>query len=508
MCCQLDEKNIKYSQWTAGGSQVRSNTCIILVTADAAASPYFLTFLHKIFHAKKLVRIVLDEVQVILLVYHYHPLLCFLHLLRELAVQLLLLTAMMPGAVMAELLQNLQILPATTKLICASTIWPNITYSHFKIDSRNTDMLTFTDVNGRSQNIVMFIVNHSGNIQVGDHILVYCLTRDNAEMLAKRLGCDFYHSKLDEADQNCIYNQWMSDQGSCILTATSCLGTGMDYPAVCMVVHWKLPRNLLDKEQESGRAGQDGKEACSVVFWDPSDKGWSLAPGQSTLGVEEQKQWACMDQCLWIIPGAFMDGCGDTCFQLGTVKLCDWCEAAIPKQVSLSEHFTITIDLVPCQAMVANSTQRMKDIQTALTEMQQEAPVVPDTLKWKQVSSPIAGPSTTMEISASHAVCKSNRTAVAQAKAVRNQAQTKALLVMIKDAIGMHDKCSSCWFMGMTHNHGLDANLIAGNAVYHRNLEFTTIFLQKIPAPIVTSCGLSLLLYGICQLTRMRSFNT
>jgi hypothetical protein len=113
-----------------------------------------------------------------------------------------------------------------------------------------------------------------------------------------------------------------------------------------------------------------------------------------------------------------------------------------------------------------------------------------------------------MEISASHAVCKSNRTAVAQAKAVRNQAQTKALLVMIKDAIGMHDKCSSCWFMGMTHNHGLDANLIAGNAVYHRNLEFTTIFLQKIPAPIVTSCGLSLLLYGICQLTRMRSFNT
>jgi superfamily II DNA helicase RecQ len=215
------------------------------------------------------------------------------------------------------------------------------------------------------------------------------------------LGCDFYHSKLDEVDQNCIYNQWTSDQGSCILTATSCLGAGMDYPAVRMVVHWKLPRNLLDKEQESGRAGRDGKEARSVVFWDPSDKGWSLAPGQSTLGVEEQKQWARMDQCLRIIPGAFMDGRGDTCFQLGTVKLCDWCEAAIPKQVSLSEHFTVTIDLVPCQAMVVNSTQRMKDIQTALTEMQWEAPVVPDTLKWKRVLSPVAGPSTAMEISAS-----------------------------------------------------------------------------------------------------------
>jgi hypothetical protein len=54
------------------------------------------------------------------------------------------------------------------------------------------------------------------------------------------------------------------------------------------------------------------------------------------------------------------------------------------------------------------------------------------------------------------AVCESNRTAVAQAKVVCNQAQTKALLVTIKDTIRMHDKCSSCWFMGMTHDHRLD----------------------------------------------------
>jgi hypothetical protein len=45
-------------------------------------------------------------------------------------------------------------------------------------------MLTFTDVNSRSKNIAMFIVNHLGNLQVGDYILVYCLTRDDAEMLA------------------------------------------------------------------------------------------------------------------------------------------------------------------------------------------------------------------------------------------------------------------------------------------------------------------------------------
>ncbi|KAG2353902.1 P-loop containing nucleoside triphosphate hydrolase protein, partial [Suillus spraguei] len=265
MCRRLDEKDIKYCEWATGTSDVRPNTRCILVTADAAASPPFLTFLHKIFHAKRLARVVLDEVHTILTSEHYRPLLGCLGHLRELAVQLLLLTATMPVAGTAQLLQKLQILPATTKLIRASTARPNIIYSRFKIDSRDPSRLTFTDVGGGRQSIVTFIVNYSHNLQAGDRILVYCLTRNDAQSLAGKLDCDFYHAKLDEACQDRIYKQWTSSQGSRILTTTSCLGAGMDYPAVRMVVHWKLPRNLLDKEQESGRAGRDGGEACSVV---------------------------------------------------------------------------------------------------------------------------------------------------------------------------------------------------------------------------------------------------
>ncbi|KAG2030303.1 P-loop containing nucleoside triphosphate hydrolase protein, partial [Suillus americanus] len=262
---RLDEKNIKYSQWTAGTSGVRSDTRCILVTADAAANPSFLTFLHRIFHDKRLARIVLDEVHLILTSEHYRPLLRYLDQLRQVAVQFLMLTATMPGIATAQLLQKLQILPTTTKLIRGSTTRPNIVYSRFKIDSRDSTRLTFTDVNGRSQNIATFILNYSENLPVGDRILVYCLTKDDAKSLAGRLSCDFYHAKLEEAHQNRIYNQWTSHQGSCILTTTSCLGAGMDYPAVRMVVHWKSPRNLLEKEQESGRAGRDGEKAHSVV---------------------------------------------------------------------------------------------------------------------------------------------------------------------------------------------------------------------------------------------------
>ncbi|KAG2141212.1 P-loop containing nucleoside triphosphate hydrolase protein [Suillus clintonianus] len=243
----LDEKNIKYIQWTAGTSEVRHNTHCILVSADTAASPSFLTFLAKIFLAKQLARIVLDEVQAILTSEHFGSLQC---------------------SFFCSTAQLLQILPATTKLIHAPTTHPNIVYSRFKIDSQDTNRLTFTDGDGRIS---------------GWEVVYLSIASHDAELLAGRLGCGFYHTKLDEACQKLVYNQWTSGQGSCILTTTSCLGAGMDNPSVRMVVHWKSPHNLLDKEQESGRARRDGEEAHSVVFWDPSDKGWRSALGPSVL---------------------------------------------------------------------------------------------------------------------------------------------------------------------------------------------------------------------------------
>ncbi|KAF8816872.1 P-loop containing nucleoside triphosphate hydrolase protein [Phlegmacium glaucopus] len=106
-----------------------------------------------------------------------------------------------------------------------------------------------------------------------ERILLYCLSKKDTESLAHLLKCDYYHSVIEDEAQREIYKGWISNSRSSILTTTSCLSAGMDYTFVCMVVHWKLPCNLLDKEQEAGRAGRDGEEAHSVVFWDPTDRG-------------------------------------------------------------------------------------------------------------------------------------------------------------------------------------------------------------------------------------------
>jgi hypothetical protein len=147
------------------------------------SEPIFLTFLHKLFHDKRLAHIILNKVHLILTLEYYRPLLRFLDQLRQIAVQFLLLTATMPLIATAQLLQKLQILPTAIKLICGFTTQSNIVYSQFKIDSRDSTRLTFADVNGRSQNIMTFILDYSEKLLVGDHKLVYCLTKYDAKSL-------------------------------------------------------------------------------------------------------------------------------------------------------------------------------------------------------------------------------------------------------------------------------------------------------------------------------------
>ena len=324
---RLEEKNIRRAEWTLETQDgIGKSVRCVLVTVDSAASPSFMTFLRVKSAQKLLAHIVLDEVHSILTSEHYRPLFQYLAQLRQLSVPFVYLSATVPLLATAQLLEKLQILPGGTKLIRAPTVRPNLIYSRFSIDSSDSHKLAFFDTTGQRRNIVTYIFDFVRTLRQEDRVLVYCLSKKDAEDLAGRLKCSFYHADISEKGQETIYDRWKSNEGSSILTSTSCLSAGMDCQSVRMVVHWKSPRNLLDKEQESGRAGRDGAEAHAVVFWDPSDSGWRLAKGQNPIGIEEQKLWARSDQCLRIITGAFMDGHGDSCFQLGTVKLCGWCQ--------------------------------------------------------------------------------------------------------------------------------------------------------------------------------------
>ena len=56
-----------------------------------------------------------------------------------------------------------------------------------------------------------------------------------------------------------------------VVFATTALGRGVHFVGLHSTIHYGAPRSIDNYFQESGRAGRDGKEALSAIYWVPSD---------------------------------------------------------------------------------------------------------------------------------------------------------------------------------------------------------------------------------------------
>ena len=81
-----------------------------------------------------------------------------------------------------------------------------------------------------------------------------------------------HHSCAPQYNKDIILQSLRDPNGVVrVVFATVALGMGIDLQDVNTIVHYGAPRSLEDYFQESGRGGQSGNDARSVVFWKPRD---------------------------------------------------------------------------------------------------------------------------------------------------------------------------------------------------------------------------------------------
>lgn len=105
--------------------------------------------------------------------------------------------------------------------------------------------------------------------------ILYCATRREVEMTAAALvalGRDArgYHAGMSDAQRAETQSAFIDDRCE-ILVATVAFGMGVDKPNVRFIIHAGLPKSIENYQQESGRAGRDGKPAECVILHRPSD---------------------------------------------------------------------------------------------------------------------------------------------------------------------------------------------------------------------------------------------
>ncbi|PKY59957.1 P-loop containing nucleoside triphosphate hydrolase protein [Rhizophagus irregularis] len=104
-------------------------------------------------------------------------------------------------------------------------------------------------------------------------IIIYCATQSGCNDLFAMLqpllpenNLGVYHGGLEDKQRESIMSRWKNGTIQ-IMIGTNAFGMGINSSNIYLVIHCVAPLNMTNLVQHIGRAGRDGGEAKSVIFY-------------------------------------------------------------------------------------------------------------------------------------------------------------------------------------------------------------------------------------------------
>ncbi|XP_058841539.1 ATP-dependent DNA helicase Q1-like isoform X2 [Acipenser ruthenus] len=297
-----------------------SDMKLLYVTPEKIAkSKMFMSNLEKAYNAGRLTRIAVDEVHCCSQWGHdFRPDYKALGILKRQfpSVPLIGLTATATKSVLKDCEEILCLKDTIT--LSASFNRPNL-YYEVRLKPSSTEDFT--------EDIVK-LINKRYKDQSG---IIYCLSHKDSEYVSvnlQKMGIKAkpYHANMEATEKSSVHKEWTENKLQ-VVVATVAFGMGIDKPNVRFVIHHTMSKSMENYYQESGRAGQDDRNADCILYYSFVD----IFKVSSTVVMEkvgQQKLYQmvsyCQDatRCRRVLIAKHFDEVWDT---KHCNKMCDQC---------------------------------------------------------------------------------------------------------------------------------------------------------------------------------------